>query len=707
MKDKFNYKLFLEGMRQLRVIGIMGLIIFCVEAVFCVIGYNINIADATYAGTPEPYVETFNLMQLHWILYGAFYVLVPVMLLYLFGFLNKRNASDFYHSVPVKRACLAVSFLAAIMAWVLIIVFASTALTCIATAFAPYVALNMYSVFVSLAAVISACLCVLGAGFLAMSITGTYFSNFAVSVMLLVFPRLILMAYLMMLEYITPVIADSISNGILDYRLNIVVGSILRVLENDAYPVEHFLPVLYTFILACVYFAFGFYAFLHRKSEVATMSAGSGKLQLIFRLVPSMSISLISIYFIISVAKSPYRSIYSDNTSKVFYIILFYVIAVIAYFLYELISTKKLSNIAKSAKGLWALVVYNVVFIAALFAGYYIVLSDVPEASDVKYVSITKDFSSYSSNGYFSNTSSQVRITNEEVINLLTASLSDNVNDIKNDNYFKKGGYGYSTIHVEYKSGLRKIHRVVQLNVEDYAALYDMVGNDEEYARVYKELPEYDSISEMRLNCGNYYVTNEEEKREIYDSLCQEMRTLSFKDAYDIAHSERIDSIGVFRGTCSRLNENYSYAIYLTDKTPKTTLLAINKVNSENPVNPVRYYADANADKDMVYELGLSLALYDDGECEPAYLSRLIGADEDTYTLPKALVERLTNFADELDNVSAAELNSLNRPILKVSLSNGTNGTIMCRYYAANDEIIEYFNMFTDKEKEETTYKNY
>ena len=65
----------------------------------------------------------------------------------------------------------------------------------------------------------------LAAGFLAMSITGTYFSNIAVSVMLLIFPRGLITFFTVMMSSLVQVLPLSLG-GILDYNINIVVGNV-------------------------------------------------------------------------------------------------------------------------------------------------------------------------------------------------------------------------------------------------------------------------------------------------------------------------------------------------------------------------------------------------------------------------------------------------------------------------------------------------
>ena len=100
MKNIFNKKLFSDGMRQLRTIGIMGLIIFCLETVFVVIGNNMSNAEwiASYtagqitisgsaAQTALNMPEVCTLLELHPILLAAIYMRQYIFLRLLWFFI--------------------------------------------------------------------------------------------------------------------------------------------------------------------------------------------------------------------------------------------------------------------------------------------------------------------------------------------------------------------------------------------------------------------------------------------------------------------------------------------------------------------------------------------------------------------------------------------------------------------------------------------
>lgn len=701
MKNKFNFRLFLDGMRQLRTIGIVSLVIFCLAGIFSVIGINVGIqSDAMFSYssshyTPDMismYAETFNLYPLHMALFASFLIVVPIMVLNMFGFMNKRNSSDFYHSAPVKRETLALSFLASITAWLLIIVLSSTAIVCVTTLFTPFVSINMYSVFVSVIATITACLCVLGAGFFAMSITGTFFSNFTVSVMILTAPRLIITALVALICELNPLLSYSFESGILDYRLNIVVGSILSMaFGSDSldmfYPLEHFVPVIYTLVLTIFYFAAGFYAFINRKSEIAAAPAANGKLQLLFRLVPSSLICLIPITLIL------YSIFYNSSSTldslSLFFIILLYVIAVIVYFLYEIISTRKFSNLLKAAKTLWILVVFNVAFIASVIIGYHVTLNDVPDKDDVNYIMVSTHGSYH--NGYFANTSAAVRITDKNLISSAVDALSDNVQRAKD----KKHSYS-STFTITFNAGGRNIKRRIYFNTSaEYDNFMSLLNKSNEYADAYKNLPEYDRLSNMGFTVLGYKPVSDEDVKEIYESLKNEQKTLNYEDAFrNVSDYSMTSSFGSFDGSYIVKNSNYRYIVYITDLTPKTAQLLIDKVNARNAFNFEEFSAQRS----------VRLTLYEDGLFDTNTLR--LSIESDVYTNMGNAETAETNASklpldpnhqkliDELVRTSDMKITSIDNPIVCVSYRVSDDKTFTRYFYATKEFCDSYHKCF-------------
>lgn len=730
MKNIFNKKLFSDGMRQLRTIGIMGLIIFCLETVFIVIGNNMNNAEwiASYtagritisgsaAQTALNMPEVCTLLELHPILLAAIYILVPVMVLYLFGFMNRRNSSDFYHSIPVKRECIAVSFLAAIVTWLCIIVLVSTALCCILTLFTPYVAINMYSVLTTTLATLAGSVCMLAAGFLAMSITGTYFSNIAVSVMLLIFPRGLITFFTVMMSSLVQVLPLSLG-GILDYNLNIVVGNVISLfIGGDAlYPMTHLVPSLYTLVLAIVYFVIGMYAFKIRKSETATMPASNRHLQNIYRLIPPVCICLLPIAAICQLILRRHEMFGGTNAMNLFYIVLFYFIAVIAYFLYELISTRKIANVMKSFKSLWALVAFNVLFVIIIAAGYFYEIHNVPSADRVKYVIInTDDYSSLTRSDvehdyYFTQKAASTKIYNQEIISKLVSYLEQNINDIKTaDDADSVSAYS-TRLSVEFGKGIGTLRRKVYVPLNEYQTFINTLNKSDDYTSIYKNLPEYNSLAscELYMTGHSSWKISDNDKRDLYEALCEDFRSLDLPAA--ISHTSRYssgDCIGRFYVEVNYKSSTLNFYAGISADTPRALKLLVERINAASDAsNAVNKLLDAQLpDGYAVRNCTLSFTLlYDgnlyDGSATRSFYTNLDGSNDSYADYTENGAEILNKIADRLDSAPATI--DLNRPVLCVTYDssltdNNAKRTTEsgCRFYQADDELVNLFSTFT------------
>ena len=112
-KKFFNSHLFKEGFKQLKLFGIISLIIYMLSVILIFI----NEVDG------RRIVDIYDCNPLVLL---SFTVLAPLFTLFLFSFITSRNSSDFYHSIPYTRTCIFVSFFASIAAWIALIHFSST-----------------------------------------------------------------------------------------------------------------------------------------------------------------------------------------------------------------------------------------------------------------------------------------------------------------------------------------------------------------------------------------------------------------------------------------------------------------------------------------------------------------------------------------------------------------------------------------------------
>ena len=234
----FDARIFGEGIRQLKIVGILFTVVMCLEALLIPIG---TVIQAQQIRTVEMTRSLVTLLRMHPLIVLPMYTLAPVAVLMLFSFLNKRRASDFYHAIPVTRAAMFISLFAAVMFWVLLSILASSAVsvvTCLCLS--QHIQLDLSGVGMLLlntflgAAFVAACTA------LAMSITGTLFNNIVVAGLIFFAPRLLLTVCRMLIHGYVNILSGGIDGILLDASYNIPLGILTGVLSTaDATTILH------------------------------------------------------------------------------------------------------------------------------------------------------------------------------------------------------------------------------------------------------------------------------------------------------------------------------------------------------------------------------------------------------------------------------------------------------------------------------------
>ena len=115
MKDIFSPKLYLQGLRKVRTLGIaVAIVMIALNAWIPLMCMNTSrsfvdgkaVITAVEAGQFAP----FGLL---------FLIFAPLLVYNMFSYLNERKSSDFFHALPQKRICVYVSFMSAILTWIL------------------------------------------------------------------------------------------------------------------------------------------------------------------------------------------------------------------------------------------------------------------------------------------------------------------------------------------------------------------------------------------------------------------------------------------------------------------------------------------------------------------------------------------------------------------------------------------------------------
>lgn len=128
IKEYFNFKLYLQGLKRLKLSALVALICLCALSVLVIGADYISIITSYDVDClPARLIDTIN--SQYSILHVVTYIVVPVMSLIIWNYLNHRNGSDFYHAIASKRKAVYFSFFAAVLTWAAIIIGAITATT--------------------------------------------------------------------------------------------------------------------------------------------------------------------------------------------------------------------------------------------------------------------------------------------------------------------------------------------------------------------------------------------------------------------------------------------------------------------------------------------------------------------------------------------------------------------------------------------------
>ncbi len=523
----FNQKLYLDGIRQLRLVGIMGLVILCAAAFLTATGYHIDsIRYDSFGNLIERVPTGVTLFQCHWALFLTFPVLVPVMTMMLFSFLNQRNSSDFYHAIPDTRGTLYISYAASILTWVGVIIGISTLVSVFSISILPAYYVIWSGVAKALFLIVAACVLVMGGIMIALGLTGTRMSNLLVSLIILFLPRVFVTVVMYILEDMMPFVAWEYSPSLFNPRYNLISG-IPLALFSEVNPFAFWGSGVYSLLLGIIYLAVGYVIFLRRKSESAAHAAITPKMQSAFRLIISLTVCLLPMYFI----TQGWADVSSLDISTLFVIVVFYVISVFAYFIYELMTTGKLRGFRKLCRGIGLLAALNVVLFLIIIGIYSVTVKDMPEGEDIDYVMLCGD-----DDDYFEAQLQQIRIRDDEVAEITADALKRAIT-----RYAWTGNYGYGydlgggyveTVHktVAINVGWRTIYRDVIYTDAEWSVIADCLSQQPEYYQAYCDLPEF-NVREMSIHCENGYFQVEQIIL-IYEQMREEVKELNFEEWY-------------------------------------------------------------------------------------------------------------------------------------------------------------------------------
>ena len=386
--------LFKESFRQLKIVGILGCVIYALIGIMVPIGANISVRSVTnnYSVSATQAVYVFDEKYMMIVSAAIAVIIVPIMMLVAFNFLNKRNSCDFYHAIPVKRLPAFVGIIMAVVLWTIIMIFVETFTISIMCGSLPRVRVESRSLMITAVKTFALAFFFIGVLSAGISLSGTLFSNIVVSGVIMLAPRFMIIAVIDIIGSVAECYPVSdIMSKFLDSGN--VLTQIMRKMTGNGTDIGNFSAVIPTVIEGMVYFILGAFVYVHRKSETAQKPSLTYGVQSVLRMVSAYLCSLVGVGFLMS-----YFTNYG-SMAHLFYAAVMFVVAVLVYIMYELLTSHKWSMVGRSLKQLPILVILIAVTFAAMKIVVYGINSYriVPERT--QYIEI-EDVASYQLDNY-------------------------------------------------------------------------------------------------------------------------------------------------------------------------------------------------------------------------------------------------------------------------------------------------------------------
>ena len=537
----FNLKLYIEGLKKLKIIGFTALIL-------CV-GISIMLAIGS---TPSAMMELSaeDLRLATWQIATPLLMLLgftPIIIYTAFRFLNKRNSADFYHAIPYKRKSVYLSFVASALTWILAIIVITMA---VASAFWGAVGywFEFSQVWEFSRALFAACVMIAGFTLVAMMVTGTFVSNVFITVLIMSFVRVVGMIFIETVKMVSPII--DISSTVMqffEYKFFLPISIFASPMDygsdmGSAY--TDIGPIIYAFVLGLVLIVAGMFLYERRHSEMANKSASSKKLQHIFRIAITMPFALLVAMMFFQVPQMGYNT---DGRAQP--MIMLTITALIVYFLYEIITTKSFKRMLKSAPLFLVVVLGGVVFALSITGVRTATYSFQPNDTDIASIRVEKEglesvytYGSENGNEVFVSTGGiyGFDILDDNSKMIVARALKDNISALKG----KKDYYWGTTLRVSIttKSG-KKETRNIMFEQEQYAALYKSIMTNGKFKEEIIKLPE--GLSQIEISGEEYYIERGSEgSGELFKLFIEKYKSLSDDQKAEIRSKGSLGGFG-------------------------------------------------------------------------------------------------------------------------------------------------------------------
>ncbi|MCL2403354.1 MAG: hypothetical protein FWC86_03880 [Coriobacteriia bacterium] len=394
----FSGRMYREALAQLVLPGsILAGILFLVTLL-------LTLSAITFGDIATPWFHVSNT----WAFTVVFIWTAPFLLTLLgFSFLRKRTKSDFYHALPIKRGALFTSYAAAIFTWIIAPILVSLGLNSLILLAAG--ASFDVTLLVILAEFLTAGLFAAALSMLAVSLSGTVFSNIVLMSLFLLLPSLIASTFRSGVIAAVPTVpATAVS--FFGFNLSITLFGDFGL--GGMLGLEGHLGIanaLWTLVITLVLMVVAAFFFIRRKSEMAGSSASSPKMQALYRIAIALP-PLIIVFGAEGLAAF-------TTLSGQFSLFVALLISLILMVAFELITTKRWQNLLKIPLSFGLTLLVTAVFVLSIWGASLYEASFAPEAHEVERVRIVGDSERWGSFSRHDNVAIYTLMDNRTAIN--------------------------------------------------------------------------------------------------------------------------------------------------------------------------------------------------------------------------------------------------------------------------------------------------
>ncbi len=679
-KKIFSVNMFWQTFKQLKVVGILSMAV----TLFFVVFPQIN--DALYylkhiklygeeqmdASAKMVYASNIDVLSITFILF------TPILVLYVWNFLNKKNSSDFYHSLPYKRECLYFSKIAAVFAWQVIIHVVTY--LCLIITFAVFkdcFIVEMWMVFRVFLSIFIANLLCGSAISLACALTGNVFSNICLSGLIIFLPRFLCIMIEAFATMKVPTVSDYQVFPLINDAHNIVAGYILRAFVQIDYNSLMFSvsSLVYTLILAFIYMGLGLLVFKFRKSEAAQKSALNKKLQVAISMTLGFVICFISVIFTFAE---------DEGDRDYIMLVVFFLVAAFVIIVYELATGKKNHLLQRSVPSILMAYVLSLIFGVLVGTVADGMLEYAPKAQSIDYIKINgmsdnqASMYGYRAANYFDSIIEGIQIKDKQSCEIVAKAIADNNSIIKNNKqYYKEfNSDNYVKMDIFVKDGLIGANRKVYIKSEDINVIATAAGKEEKYRERIKSLP----IAEEAAIIWDSAYMDVKNSRRIYNIYKEEYYNMDYEKILN--HMVTPNPLIQMSLTFNSKGKTYEAQLPITSQTPKaaqsyveyTNEMCIQKNSSEmNQVKEILQKLSAGHSVSLSKHESLSIdivnaSIEDNNVMESQNNTTVVGNQyNDTLVWDSSNQEIIDKCITALEEKNAKKQFNMNAPIYRIT----------------------------------------